>query len=656
MVSYKDKIFCLTIGMYTFENILKLKIMRIILISFWLLACAIVQAQVFTNEISKTGLPTKCTIQAIADFDNDGFDDLCIGFDSAGTLKGAFYKNLGNGTFTLKTKISDNRKQPTLVSSGQMLIVDFNHDGWNDILELYNDSLRLFENKNFTFTNVSAKYGITNPFVKTYSLIGNIQLSDYDADGDIDFLYNRINSDNSKSLFVIKNEIKTGGKFNTSLFELIPSFATASQGPIMKVFDYDNDQDEDVLYLITQPCPEYFHGTFCYHPMKLFRNDGAGKFTDVTVGSGLPILSPYGFCTFWDYNNDGFIDILDGTTDAVFNSTAQCKVIKNNGNGTFTDVSSTINLRSGNYYFGSPRIADFQNDMDWDVIWAASGFGFPGTPFYINNNGTYSDNASTFGLKINTNTGSQNASAPMFFDYDNDGKQDVFYGYGNSTNSLLMKNILSDNNNWIKIRLKGCESNSNGVGARIVVNVGGKKIVTYNSSNYLLTNEMSSVQPFHFGVGANGIIDSIEIYWIGGTKTILKNTTVNQTIIVQDKGDCNNNSTTCTTTVTMIEKITVTDTLRISSITGFNTLPQEFGTIKIYPNPSHDILNISISKPNPDYIIKIADNVGKTVHISSMNSNSMQINMSQFAAKGLYIIQILDNTDKILDVRKLVLE
>ncbi|HAR20707.1 MAG TPA: hypothetical protein DCR46_08590 [Cytophagales bacterium] len=102
--------------------------------------------------------------------------------------------------------------------------------------------------------------------------------------------------------------------------------------------------------------------------------------------------------------------------------------------------------------------------------------------------------------------------------------------------------------------------------------------------------------------------------------------------------------------------VSVTDTLRISTLAGFNTLPQEFGTVKVFPNPTNDLLNISIDKPNSNYTIKIMDNTSKAVYTSTMNSNSLQVNLNQFSSKGLYLIQILDNTNKVLDVRKLILE
>ncbi len=104
------------------------------------------------------------------------------------------------------------------------------------------------------------------------------------------------------------------------------------------------------------------------------------------------------------------------------------------------------------------------------------------------------------------------------------------------------------------------------------------------------------------------------------------------------------------------QTVSVTDTLRISTLAGFNTLPQDFGSIKVFPNPTNDVLNISIDKPSANYTIKIMDNTSKAVYTSTINSSNLQVNLNQFSSKGLYLIQILDNTNKVLDVRKLILE
>lgn len=104
------------------------------------------------------------------------------------------------------------------------------------------------------------------------------------------------------------------------------------------------------------------------------------------------------------------------------------------------------------------------------------------------------------------------------------------------------------------------------------------------------------------------------------------------------------------------QTISVTDTLRISRLTGYNSIPQDFGTLKLYPNPTKDILNISISDPSANYSIKILNNSGTSVFTSNLGNANQQVNLNNLGTNGLYLIQILDSQNKIIDVRKLILE
>jgi hypothetical protein len=133
----------------------------------------------------------------------------------------------------------------------------------------------------------------------------------------------------------------------------------------------------------------------------------------------------------------------------------------------------------------------------------------------------------------------------------------------------------------------------------------------------------------------NGTVDDIRVY----------NRALNQTEITALY-----NESTCFKTVT------VSDTLRISTITGLNELPLNFGTIKVFPNPTNDVLNISVSNPSPNYTIKITNSTSQTLFTTQLTTSSYQLNLNTLGAKGLYFIQILDNTNKVLETKKLVLE
>jgi hypothetical protein len=102
--------------------------------------------------------------------------------------------------------------------------------------------------------------------------------------------------------------------------------------------------------------------------------------------------------------------------------------------------------------------------------------------------------------------------------------------------------------------------------------------------------------------------------------------------------------------------VTVMDTLMISSTTGINSISPDFGTVKIYPNPSNSLLNIAVSKPSNNYTLKIFNSSSSLVYSEVLNTSSTQISLSSLGSAGLYIIQIYDTQNNILDTRKLIYE
>lgn len=102
--------------------------------------------------------------------------------------------------------------------------------------------------------------------------------------------------------------------------------------------------------------------------------------------------------------------------------------------------------------------------------------------------------------------------------------------------------------------------------------------------------------------------------------------------------------------------ITVTDTLKISAVSGINTLPDNFGLLKVFPNPAKDVLNISASNPTANYSFQITNNIGTVVYSGNLSSSNTQLNISTLGNKGLYFIKILDVTNNVLDSRKLIFE
>ena len=160
---------------------------------------------------------------------------------------------------------------------------------------------------------------------------------------------------------------------------------------------------------------------------RLYKNNGNGTFTDVTQQAGIQSLSNGRSLAWGDYNNDGFLDLfVSRGTDTVMKQT----LYKNNGNGTFTDMTDAAGLGA----LSNNRAAgwgDFDNDGYLDLYVVNSGTDPAGKgPNYLyrnNRNGTFTDVAAAAGVQAVALTRGRGAS---WGDYDNDGFLDLFTNNG----------------------------------------------------------------------------------------------------------------------------------------------------------------------------------------------------------------------------------
>jgi hypothetical protein len=184
-------------------------------------------------------------------------------------------------------------------------------------------------------------------------------------------------------------------------------------------------------------------------PMRYYRNNSDGTFTDVSDSSGLGYLTGGLNIVQTDYNNDGYKDIfvLRGGWKGKFGKNPN-SLLRNNGNGTFTDVTKASGLLSF-HPSQTATWADFNNDGWLDVF-----IGNETTPgeeahpcqLFINNrNGTFTEMAAKAGCAITLFVKGVTAG-----DYDNDGRTDIFLSTLNG-NKILLRNE-SDKNGSIQFR------------------------------------------------------------------------------------------------------------------------------------------------------------------------------------------------------------
>ena len=131
-------------------------------------------------------------------------------------------------------------------------------------------------------------------------------------------------------------------------------------GPGCAFFDYDNDGYPDILIVNGEDWPGHVsHGKTT---LKLYHNNGNGTFTDVTAKSGLAVTAMYGMgVAIGDYDNDGYDDVF-------ISALGQSRLFHNNGNGTFSDVTKQAGLWAPNEFSTSAAWVDYDRDGKLDLI------------------------------------------------------------------------------------------------------------------------------------------------------------------------------------------------------------------------------------------------------------------------------------------------
>ncbi len=191
--------------------------------------------------------------------------------------------------------------------------------------------------------------------------------------------------------------------------------------------DYDNDGYLDVL--IAGFANSSIYISWLYH------NNGNGTFT--RVSSGIPSVE-YSYAAWGDYNNDGYLDILLNGYDT---NNLISRIYRNNGNGTFTDISAGLTgVNQGCCQWG-----DYDNDGDLDVLLTGSL-----TPGYGGNSQVsrlYRNNGNDTFTEVPAGLMGLTYSCCQFFDYDNDGDLDILItgGYQDTNGQYICESNLYRN-------------------------------------------------------------------------------------------------------------------------------------------------------------------------------------------------------------------
>lgn len=494
---------------------------------------------------------------AFVDYDNDGWPDIFLvnGTDWPGHVAKhttpKLYHNNHDGTFADVTRKAG--LDVEMYGIG-VAVGDYDNDGYDDLFVTAYGQSRLFHNNgpdktgNVTFSDVTQKAGLSG--VKDFST--SAAWVDYDKDGRLDL--------------VVGNYVQW-----------------SPENDLYCTMDGKNK---------SYCTPESYKGT----SVRLWHNDGGGRFSDVTQKSGLgePTSKTLGVAML-DYDNDGWPDLL------FSNDTQPNKLYKNNGNGSFTEKAVVAGVafsedgvaragmgvdtfdydRSGNTSlmitnFSNQMISLYHNegkglfvdeaprsdvgraslltlgfgcfffdyDLDgWPDILVANGHIDPDIQ-KVQVNVKFAEPPHLFRnlgkgkfAEVTKSAGAEFASARVgrsvaYADVFNDGRLDVLFSTNAGAPHLFRNTAAGNANHSVRLKLTGTKSNRDGIGAVV-------KLTTPDGTQTQMLRSGSSYLAANelaltFGLGQWNKADAVEIRWPSGQVDKLSDVSAGQTVMVTE--------------------------------------------------------------------------------------------------------------------------
>lgn len=436
-------------------------------------------------------------------------------------------------------------------------------------------------------------------------------------------------------------------------------------------WDYDNDGDLD-LYVSDWEDPN-----------RMYRNEGNGKFKDVSVESNLNVTLQTWTSLPMDMNKDGFQDLY------LMNDFADNDLFINNGDGTFTEATAQYKLNDIGHGMGVD-VCDLSGDGNFDIYltniwrehpnpffinqgsfftneWAARGLGNAGwgwgvrffdmdhdmdEDMYLVNQQHFIDDEPDYNRLFVAQEGKFQEKSAEFgvnnyadgrglevFDYNNDGDLDLaFSNWGES--AVLYGNNLDIKGNWLQIRLEGTTSNRDAFGSVLRVKIGDKYLHRLNhGANFL----GQSIKPIHFGLAHYDQIDELTIFWPSGRVEKVYNVASNQFLKLKE-GEQKQ----------VFGETYGTDSNNI--VTSLGQSPQiSTGKVdlEIFPNPVTDNSTLRLYLPKPGKAqLKIQDILGREIYQKNflVKTSTIDINWPEnlISGTGTFYFQVITEDSRIV--------
>ena len=508
----------------------------------------------------------------------------------------------------------------TINSTYNICIVDMNNDGKDDIAGVSTSNLKVHYQEpggTFSIANYAVPNGTTLP---SWSLAAG----DYNRDGFNDLV---LGSGNKLSFW----ESNSTG---TAYISRTPGDYIFCQRT--NFIDINNDGNLDAF-----SCHDV-------DPNVYYLNDGEGNWTyyqsGTTSGAYMLGITPSGgnYASIWtDYDNDGDRDLFISKC-----SGPPCELHRNDGGGVFTDISAQAQINATPIQSWSSAVADFDNDGDMDIMIGSNGS--VRNKLFRNNLDTTNETEEAF-TNISVGSGLDQDSLTnrdyVAYDFDNDGLVDILgsgsrimFNQGNNVfaqtlytgmaigavgdlnndgfldilNNNTIRYAVPNGNNWFKVILKGIQSNTNGIGARLEIYGDlGKQIRDIRSGEGF--EYMSSLNG-HFGLGQSTAIDQLIVRWPSGIVDIYVNPEINASFTVTEGA-----------------------TLAVNGNTN--------AIFSVYPNPTKQFISFNVNSNVTEKLTtaQIFDLSGRLVFETPLTSTKINIESLQ---SGTYLLLLQNEKGK----------
>ncbi len=492
---------------------------------------------------------------AFLDYDNDGWIDLLVTGGTrlqdtpAGTTN-RLYKNNRAGTFTAVTATA--RLGPTGWDTA-VTVADYPNDGFDDLfITYYGHNVLYHNNGDGTFSDVTEKAGLGQADVRYGS---GCTWVDYDRDGRLDlFVANYLNTTLEKlpkpgenvdcnwkgvpvncgprglpTGFVQLFHNNGDGTFTEVSKTSGVAAATGAYPMTAVAADFDNDGWPDI-YVACDSTPSW-----------LFRNQHDGTFREEGLERGVALsedgLEQAGMgIGVGDYDLDGNLDIFK--THFADDTSV---LYRNDGKGNFDDFTIRAGIGVETRYIGwGTGIVDLDNDGFPDIF-SVTGSVYPEverklpaypfhTPRLVFRNlgdGRFEELLEEAGSGVSEAHSSRGCA---FGDFDNDGDVDVLIMNMNEPPSLL-RNDVSGGHHWLKVLLVGSQSNRSAIGSRVICRYGSRRQAqeVIAQSSFYSAND----RRLHFGLGAETSAE-LTIRWTNGATETIPGIAADQLVTIRE--------------------------------------------------------------------------------------------------------------------------